>query len=224
METQQPPYIVPIITPKNHSYEFAGTGFIVDHYLITAAHVVAYWAGFGLAAIVQGKGIELDFLSQKMNVGPSNNKNSLDFAVFDISSVEIQSPLSLADEEPPYDKNKDVIMTSKHFQPQGDGDAFYRECECLVTCQSPNFNHCFEGFNFSKTIGGSSGSPLILGDIVYGMVIMGQSIQGDIQQFKEMAEKAGIPCTQEDIEHLSHNLTFLKASEIKKRMIEEGLL
>lgn len=223
METQQPPYIVPIITPKNHSYEFAGTGFIVDHYLITAAHVVAYWAGFGLAAIIEGKFVELDLFSQKLNIGPDKGSDSFDLAVFSIGS-NVDSPLSLADDEPSYDDNNAIVMVNKHLQPEGDGDAFYRECECLVTCQSPNFNHCFEGFNFSKTIGGSSGSPLILGNVVYGMVIMGQSIQGDIQQFKEMAEKAGIPCTQEDIEHLSHNITFLKASEIRKRMVEKGLL
>lgn len=224
MEPQQPSYIVPIITPKDHRYQFAGTGFIVGHYLITAAHVVAHWAGYGLAAYIEGKCVELGFFSQKLSVYSNGDKDSLDFAVLDINPIDVQSPLSLADEEPTYDKKKDVIMTSKHFQPQGDGDAFYKECECLVTCQSPNFNHCFEGFNFSKTVAGSSGSPLILDDVVYGMLIMGQSIQGDIQHMKEEAEKAGIPCTIEDIEHLSHNITFLKASEIRKRMVEKGLL
>lgn len=133
METQQPSYIVPIITPKGSNYEFAGTGFIVGHYLITASHVVDHWTGFGLSTIIGGKLVELDLFSQKLNIPPNQERDCLDFAVFAINLLDVNSPLSLADEEPPYGDKNGTIMTSKHFQPQGDGDAFYRECDCLVT-------------------------------------------------------------------------------------------
>lgn len=138
--------------------------------------------------------------------------------------LDFNSPLSLADEEPPYGDKNGTIMTSKHFQPQGDGDAFYIECDCLVTGHSLDFNHCFEGYNFSKTTPGASGSPLIQGNVVYGMLVKGLIIQGDFQAMKEEAERKGIPCTEKDIDLMSYQLTFLKASEIKKRMIEKGLL
>lgn len=220
MTSQQPPYIVPIITPKGSGSQFAGTGFIVGNYLITAAHVVAHWAGFGLAAVIDGNEVGLGLFSQKLNIGPDKESDSFDLAVFSIGS-NVDSPLSLADDEPSYDDNNAIVMVNKHLQPEGDGDAYYRECECQITQQSPEMHFGFEGDFKDEIEPGASGSPLIKDNVVYGMVVDAyvdkDSVVGNtwIGSIFPNSNKTRI---------YSHKLVFLKASEIKKRMSEAGLI
>lgn len=213
-----PSYIVPIVDSSSGSYKFVGTGFIIGKYLITAAHVATFHSGFCLSAIIGQDAIHLDFFNRKILITPTDNDcDSFDLAVFSVMSDDVDSPLTSADKEPVYDEENGVLMTSKHFQPLENGDCFYRECDCLVTRQSPSLNYCFEGFNIDRTIGGSSGSPLIKDNVVYGMLIQGRTYSEEsIQAAIQAAAKAGLHFTQEEAHALNHNLIFLKASEIRK--------
>lgn len=224
---QAPPYIIPIIAPDKYGEPaFVGSGFIVGNYLITAGHVASYKFGFGLSANIGHQTIPLGNNNKRILLSPSpKDMTSFDLAVFSIDGSAISSPLILAEGGPEFNEKQEAIMTSMHFQPIGNGDADYCECECLVTRKNIIPDFFFEGFNINKTGPGSSGSPLIKDNVVYGMVVQGPlSIKADLNAINKMAEMEGLHFSQDDINTLYHKVIFLKASEIKKRMSEAGLI
>lgn len=225
---QAPPYIIPIIAPDKYGEPaFVGSGFIVGNYLITAGHVASYKFGFGLSANIGHQTIPLGNNNKKIMFSPSpKDMTSFDLAVFSIVGSDISSPLIIAEGDPEFDDKQEAIMTSMHFQPIGNGDADYSECECLVTRKNIIPDFFFEGFNINKTGPGSSGSPLIKDNVVYGMVVQGcQYKEEDFTTLLEIAKEGGMnDVSLKDIYALNQRIVFLKASEIRKRMAEAGLI
>ncbi len=208
-----PNYIVPIY----QFGKFIGSGFIVDDTLFTAQHVGLgkNRSGQEISALVNGKTYSLLTFAAVFSYG------DIDTIAFRLADKDFESPLHFADTEPVYDNGTDkpVLYRSKHFQPKGDGFE-YRETDCVAMQQNANSEWRFDGYNFNRTVGGASGSPLIKDNLVYGMLVSGIEYPTEtLEMLKKEAVVDGV-LTEEQAEKavkvINLNDTYVKGCIIKQ--------
>lgn len=157
-----------------------GNGFFVDDYFITAAHVIAA-VSFPFI-MMNGQEISLKqtdaivwrIMSENPNIEDFENTDNADVAIFHVPNVV--SPLQLSEKSP----EPSTILSCNYYYHS-------KFCESQGEIGDKNF---FLGNFFGcrmtpihPTEGGSSGSPLIKDDIVYGILHAGNKSDTSICVF-----------------------------------------
>ena len=183
-----PPYIVPIGYYKNNEATYLGTGFIVKNHLITAAHVVRDVFCSKPFALINKKAFFIGPLNCKYFFNDLNEKTHYDFAVISLSvdpffnpksnneDFIVDSPLFLSDRLPLVgDKVINKFLLDK-------SDIYYYEEKDNEVCDFPYYlpedkyskwDNYFYIRHKGKITHGSSGSPVLIGNEVIGMVTNG---------------------------------------------------
>lgn len=147
-----------------------GNGFLINDYLITAAHVIEDSHAY---IKLDNKNIQLNrdnlvlYQSISQKEESYRNPNNADVAVFHINGIK--SPLVLSDDNPIYG---DTLCSYYYNDNEWN--------ESIATVGGDNMDEWMIGNFFGcivepihPTSGGSSGSPLIKGNIVYGILSAG---------------------------------------------------
>lgn len=173
-----PKYIVPIF-----QYEkFIGSGFVVKDKLFTAQHIiVSSSGGFGVNAYVNGTFYPLSSPLALFS------DSEIDTIVYKLHNLDFDSPLQFAKEDPIYIDN--TKYKSMHFQPRKGGDCFYNETNCILFKEQDDSR--FGGLSDSRIQRGASGSPLVKGNKVYGMLVIGCPLTE--QRIKELSDNGDVP-------------------------------
>lgn len=190
-------YIVPIF--DKGTYEFLGSGFLINDMLVTAFHVGnmilnVYGLDFFFAGEYYPLSISSKIIQESDSTPNDENGNHHDLVIFHIE--EIKSPLVLADKPPILNEN----YTSICFQPSPEG-CFGMSCDCKII-EDPVIRgqKCEKWNNYSsilceKEIGeGSSGSPILKENVVYGMITDGVSDFHRKTLIEENRDKEALCC------------------------------
>lgn len=173
-------YIVPIFDTATD--RFLGSGFLINNMLVTAFHVGSEISNvWGINFLFNGKIYQLlRFLSNKIvqesyNTPNDEEGNYHDLVVFYIE--EIKSPLVLADKPPILNET----YTSICFQPS-EKEVIKMNCDCKIIEDPVIYGQKWEKWNNYSSIllekeivEGSSGSPILRENVVYGMITGGVS-------------------------------------------------
>lgn len=161
-------YIVPIYTAENEQ-SFSGTGFVLNNMLITAGHV-PHPGDF--IFIKDGDEFILRTIFDLIRIvrpGSVANDDDPDIAIYHIPGVE--SPLELATEMP---SEKDVLTNICWLETPLGLKQITSECRLFGNSSTDLKDKTF--FQFcpnNRLTHGSSGSPLLIGNKVYGMLVIG---------------------------------------------------
>lgn len=161
-------YIVPIYTADNEQ-SFSGTGFVLNDILITAGHVPH--PGDYIFIKVGDKFISRAIydLIRIVRPGAVADGDNPDIAIYHIPGVE--SPLELATELP---SEKDVLTNICWLKTPLGLKQITSECRLFGNSSTDLKDKTF--FQFcpnNRLTHGSSGSPLLIGNKVYGMLVIG---------------------------------------------------
>ncbi|MBO7598202.1 MAG: trypsin-like peptidase domain-containing protein [Bacteroidales bacterium] len=189
--TDIPPYIVPIGCYENNESKFCGTGFIVGDYLITAYHVIRKALFSGAFAVINNNQFNICASNQR-NKYTSNlkDKDHFDVAIISLRGRDlcnpnkndedfiVDSPLKLSIEVP----QKGLQVSTKFFQGTFPELTLFEETENEV-CDFPFTSlpeSLYQRWDTSFTIRhsgrithGSSGSPVLIGNKVIGIITNG---------------------------------------------------
>lgn len=190
---QTPSYIVQIGNIDGDSGMYSGTGFIVGHYLITAAHVVLNADFFMACAFINNKWFNIRFAGTKNRfLSIDGDENHQDVAIIDLFDVNnytnynkdpkdfvVNSPLKMSE--------KKALIGDKvqnmYYLPESDDIIFHHETDneivdspfkILQTHNAyPSRKNTFFLKHSGKITNGASGSPVIVNNEVIGIVIAG---------------------------------------------------
>lgn len=212
-------YIVPIYIDG----KFNGNGFIVSHYLVTAGHVIEKNPAFyPCIADIDGWAFRYDPFTMNKSGSFSEFQTKEgqynDWTIIDIGK-DIGSPLRFADIEPTIGQE----LTCLSFMPDGKQLSF-QETLCKVTrLTSSNIiittdNHteerknivydtCFECSFDGLLTHGSSGSPVLCDNIVYGILSAGVETK--------LFDKYYNILTEEEKSQPTNHCLFYKTSLVK---------
>lgn len=214
-------YIVPIFDTATD--RFLGSGFLINNMLVTAFHVGSEISNvWGINFLFTGKIYQLLRFSSNKIVQESYNTpndeegNHHDLAVFYIEGIK--SPLILADKPPILNET----YTSICFQPSAEG-CFGMSCDCKIIenlvirgqkCEKWNN---YSSVLFSGKIGkGSSGSPILRENVVYGMITDGVSDFFRKKLIAENRENEALCCRVMHASYIQQRLQ--KASHADKKI------
>lgn len=201
---------------------FVGNGFFIDDFFITASHIIVENQGKNGQSnpfiTIGDKDIELikenacrwkemPYNEKGEPIG-HDNENNADYAVFHFPGI--RSPLRLSEYMPEYGEEMQCDFfhyLSSNKCPQVCSDDLSPACYYWQTngkvFDSSGFLGNFFGVSMSPHHpigGGSSGSPLIKGNIVYGILHAGNPYDNEND-----TNRADI-CIFNVVMHLSHNL------------------
>ncbi|MBQ1724802.1 MAG: trypsin-like peptidase domain-containing protein [Muribaculaceae bacterium] len=161
-------YIIPIYSREHSPQSWVGTGFLINDHLITAGHVISRYQKY--YAWIAGTQVELLPELWIPTLLPAADKLGYDVAIYPLPGVE--SPLRLADEDPAKHEHLDLLCwqrTAEGLQQVATTGVVRGECD------EDGYFHFATARHITH---GSSGSPIMHGDLVYGLVTMGRH-QGD---------------------------------------------
>lgn len=162
-------FIVPIYKLINNNYEFWGSGFIVDRYLISAAHVFEDHTSYQI--YFEDRTIELENPIYSKFIKGDNIRKDLQIYQIEI----LHSPFSLFIGE--YQWKKD-LMIDGFFQNEIENRTERYTSQVRTSEYAYEYNYrekpirlynCFHIFPKSKP--GNSGCPILKNNVVYGMNI-----------------------------------------------------
>lgn len=184
-------YIVPIgYYDQNGEPKFSGTGFIVNNHLITAAHVVESYLFRGVFAEINKQLFKIGVFNCKhFFTDEQYKKEHYDFAIIPLLGKDIGNP-NKKDEDFIVDsplKLSDVIpqigdKVCNNFFQEIPKPNYYEEndnviCEfpykLLPEFAYPRWDNYFTVRHHGKMTHGSSGSPVLIGNKVVGIVTTG---------------------------------------------------
>lgn len=161
-------FIIPIYAAKNEQ-SFCGTGFVLNNMLITAGHV-PHPGDFIFIKV--GDEFILKTIYDLIRIarpGAVADDNDPDIAIYHIPGVE--SPLELATELP---SEKDVLTNICWLRTPLGLKQITSECRFFGDSSTDLKDKIFFKFYPNKGLThGSSGSPLLIGNKVYGMLVIG---------------------------------------------------
>lgn len=212
-------YIVPIF--NKGTYELLGSGFLINDMLVTAFHVgnmisSVYGLDFFFAGEYYPLSISSKIIQESDSTPNDENGNHHDLVIFHIE--EIKSPLVLADKPPILNE----IYTSICFQPSQEG-CFGMSCDCKIIedlvirgqkCEK--WNNYSSVLFFGKIGKGSSGSPILRENVVYGMITDGLSDFFREKLIAENRENEALCCRVMHASYIQQRLQ--KASHVDKNM------
>lgn len=186
-------YIVPIYSSAKEQ-SFCGTGFVLNNMLITAGHVVHPG---GYIYLKDDNEFILKTIYDLVCIerpGNKANEQDKDIAIYSIPGLK--SPLVLSTELP----SKDDILTNICWQKTQNGPMqITSQCRLFENEDTDLQNK--SSFHFvpnNKITHGSSGSPLLIGNKVYGMLVIGTDKYNILPENTDALRKN---FTQEEIEN-----------------------
>ncbi len=185
--------ISPLTSRKILNCKFKGNGFFVGNYFITAGHVINQFPDSFInyndkkLYIKSGKEIilkDMPYDEYGRPVGHKDPKNA-DLAIYEFYNMEINSPLCLSNSFPQlgqelqsnfYHYKLEEIEKYKITQEIENESLVY--WECTGTVHEDSNDHCGDFFEATMKPahpwgGGSSGSPILNGNIVCGILHAG---------------------------------------------------
>ena len=157
-------YVIPVFRRERDVRSFAGTAFLADGYLITAAHVLGTETTF--YTIINDRLVALDYSKWLPQQPAAVDKHGYDVAYYPMPDAE--SGLSLADDDALPGDEVDVVCWQ--WKPQGLTQVTTRG---LVLDE-----HDERGYSRFSTVDkithGSSGSPVVKDGKVVGVMAMGR--------------------------------------------------
>lgn len=150
-------YIIPVFSTNNVD----GCGFFIDNFFITAGHIISMAENPFI--LLSGKKV---YLEKPLYFEVNKDYTGHDLAIFSIPSVK--SDLRLFQEE----IKPGTTLVSISFKEGMCGTVL---CECNATVYDFNIGNYFGAITDMNLKEGSSGSPVLIGNEVAGILIYGNN-------------------------------------------------